>query len=137
LWEQRERFNKLGVSVLIITFESHQSASIYAQEGKMDWPIVIDENRYLYKRYKMHRASFWDLWGLPTWWAYGKQLFKGNLPSKPTGDIRQRGGNVLLDKNGTIRLHHVGTGPADRPTVESILNRVSESSNQKKQGEHS
>jgi hypothetical protein len=31
---------------------------------------------------------------------------------------------VLIDPGGTVHLHHIGTGPADRPTVEALLNRI-------------
>lgn len=115
--------------MLIITFESNFSAAGYSQETGITWPIVIDESRELYGRYRMHRAGFWDLWGPRTWQVYFKQLFKGNLPRKTTGDIHQRGGDVLIDPSGKIKLHHVGAGPADRPTVATILDIVSTSDN--------
>ena len=41
-------------------------------------------------------------------------------------DIMQRGGDVLIDPNGIVRMHHVGKGPADRPGVEMILKIVAE-----------
>jgi len=120
---------ELGVAVVILTFETNHAATIYSQDLEINWPVVIDEQRHLYKRYQMHRASFWDLWGPSTWLAYLKQFFKGNLPKNPTGDIHQRGGDVLIDENGIIRLHHVGTGPADRPSVDSIINKILEPQN--------
>ena len=122
---------KLGVAVVIVTFESRQLAAAYSQESAITWPVVIDERRYLYKNYQMFRASFWDLWGPPSIWAYVKQLLKGNLPKNPTGDINQRGGNVLIDESGKIKLHHVGTGPADRPSIQSLIDVVSGSQSHK------
>jgi len=53
-----------------------------------------------------------------------KEMLKGQKLRKPTGDIFQRGGDVLIDPTGIVRLHHVGKGPADRPTVETILHRI-------------
>lgn len=55
----------------------------------------------------MARASFWDLWGPATWNAYWQQLLKGNVP-----------------RRGEIKMLHLGAGPADRPTAESILDIV-------------
>ncbi len=107
--------------MLVVTFESREAASTYALEAGIAWPMIIDEQRYLYNRYKMYRAGFWDIWGPATWWAYVKQLLKGNLPQQSSGDIHQRGGDVLIDDKGVIQLHHVGKGPADRPSVASIL----------------
>ena len=129
MWGYKEHLDNLGISVLIVTFESRHFASAYRQETSITWPIVIDESRRLYKRYQMHKASFWDLWGPRTWWAYFKQLLKGKLPKKTTGDIHQRGGDVLIDQFGEIKLHHVGTGPADSPSVEAIINIINNSGN--------
>ena len=108
----------------MVTFESVQAAGAYETESDANWPIMIDERRYLYSHYQMERANFWDLWGPATWLAYARQLLKGNFPKKIMGDIHQRGGDVLIDGQGQIRLHHVGTGPADRPQVESIIDFV-------------
>ena len=124
MWEKREFLEELEVAVLIVTFESRNLAETYLQESSVAWPILLDERRHLYKGYQMDRANFWDLWGPHSFWAYLKQLLKGNVPKAPNGDISQRGGNVLIDKTGAIKLHHVGTGPADRPSVASIIDVV-------------
>ena len=49
---------------------------------------------------------------------------KGEKLRKSEGDVYQRGGDVLIDPNGMVSLHHVGVGPADRPAIETILNKV-------------
>jgi hypothetical protein len=64
------------------------------------------------------------VWGPRTWWAYLKAILHGDRPRKSEGDIYQRGGDVLVDPEGIVRLHHVGKGPADRPSVDEILARV-------------
>lgn len=75
----------------------------------------------------MLTASFWDVWGPKTWWAYLKEPANGTALKTSEGDISRRGGDVLIDPAGTVRLHHVGAGPADRPSVESLLKLVSAS----------
>lgn len=108
----------------MVTFQSSRMAILYSDDVPADWPILIDERRYLYNYFQMDRASFWDLWGPATWKAYWQQLLKGNFPRRITGDIHQQGGDVLIDRRGDIQMHHVGAGPADRPTVESIIDIV-------------
>lgn len=41
--------------------------------------------------------------------------------TEPWAQVGQRGGDVLIDPAGIVRVHHVGDGPADRPSVESLL----------------
>jgi len=124
LWENRKTLEKLGVSILLLTFESRELAERFKQKTETNWPILIDQQCHLYHWYNMYRADFWDIWGPMTWWAYVKELLRGNIPAFSSGDTNQRGGNVLIDGKGIVKLHHVGRGPTDRPSVESILQIV-------------
>ena len=110
-----------NIQVAVVTFEADYFARQYVQETRINWPLLIDNKRELYTEYGMLDASFWDIWGPKTWWAYCKEIFAGHMPRSSTGDISQRGGDVLIDPNGNVVLHHVGTGPSDRPSVESII----------------
>jgi len=107
-----------------VTFENDFFARQYVAETGLTWPLLIDAGRDVYRGYGMLAASFWDVWGPATWRAYLKALLQGQTLKKSAGDIFQRGGDVLIDPTGIVRLHHVGTGPADRPSVETILRHV-------------
>ncbi len=111
---------------MVVTFESDLISQRYVKETSLTWPLVIDETRELYRGYGMLLASFWDVWGPKTWWAYLKEIIKGERPQKTAADIMQRGGDVLIDPDGIVQLHHVGEGPADRPSVEMILQIIAE-----------
>jgi hypothetical protein len=107
--------------IAVVTFEATPFARAYVAETGLRWPILIDERRTLYDHYGMHRGRLSDIWGLRTWWAYAKEFARGRLPRASGGDALQLGGDVLIDPAGIVRLHHVGSGPADRPPVERIL----------------
>lgn len=108
----------------MVTFENDFFARAYAAETALPWRILVDDARALYGSYGMLRASFLDVWGPRTWWAYLKEIARGRKPGKSGGDICQRGGDVLIDPDGIVRLHHVGAGPADRPAVKTILAKI-------------
>ena len=122
--EHRDRFDQIGLQVVVVTFEDDFFARDYVAESGLDWPLLIDRERIAYRHYEMLQASFADLWGPRSWWAYLRELGKGGKLRPPTDDIHQRGGDVLIDPKGIVRLHHVGEGPADRPTVAAILARI-------------
>jgi len=124
LRDHEEDFRRRNVHVLVVTFEDDFFARGYAAEASLTWPLLVDDTRETYRKYGMLSASFWDIWGPKTWWAYLKGVLKGERLRKSEGDIYQRGGDVLIDPDGIVSLHHVGAGPADRPTVESLLLRV-------------
>jgi len=121
LQQQEDVFEQKNTKIVIVTFEASYLARVYAEETGHKWPILVDETRDAYQAYNMLSASFWDVWGPSTWWAYLKEFAKGNFLKKSDGDVEQRGGDVLIDPSGIVRLHHVGDGPADRPSVASIL----------------
>ena len=121
--------------VAVVTFEAGHFARQYIAETGLSWPVLVDEQRELYHAYGMLAASFWDIWGPKTWWAYLKAIFHGQKLQKSHGDISQRGGDVLIDPNGVVRLLHVGEGPADRPPVASILQQFDQL-HEKGRGKH-
>jgi len=99
---------------------------LYVQDTGLKWPLLIDEDRTLYRGYGMLHARWWELWGPATIWIYFKELLRGKRPVQSSGDVSQRGGDVLIDPAGIVRLHHIGRTPADRPPVKSILQIVRE-----------
>jgi len=112
------------VKIAVVTFENDFFARQYVADTGLSWPLLVDETRDTYRNYGMLAASFWDIWGLKSWQAYLRALLKGEKLRHSQGDIYQRGGDVLIDPAGIVRLHHVGEGPADRPAVEAILRRI-------------
>ena len=126
LRDHEEELRKQNVKIVVVTFEAKLLARIYIEETSLVWPIIIDETRELYRSYGMLFASFWDIWGPKTWLAYLKEIIKGHKIKKSEGDFMQRGGDVLIDPNGIVQMHHVGKGPADRPNVKMILQIINE-----------
>ena len=122
--EQEEKFNSHKVKIAVVTFENDFFARQYVAETGLSWPLLIDADRNVYRGYGMLAAAFWDVWGPATWRAYLQALLKGQALKKSTGDIFQRGGDVLIDPAGIVRLHHVGSGPADRPAIVTILRTI-------------
>ena len=118
------KFVRGNVKIAVVTFENDFFARSYAEETSLAWPLLVDETRETYRKYGMLSASFWDIWGPKTWWAYMKELIKGEKLRKSEGDISQRGGDVLIDPDGIVVLHHIGVGPSDRPAVKTILEKV-------------
>ena len=122
--DHEAELKKLNIRIVVVTFENDYFASLYVSETGLEWPFLIDEKREAYRHYDMLAASFLDLWGPSSWMAYTKELLKGGKLHKPTNDVHQRGGDVLIGPDGVVRLHHVGQGPADRPSVDELLERV-------------
>lgn len=124
LRQQNERLVRNNIAVLVVSFEQVENVLNYQGETGIPWPVVVDTSRELYAYYGFTKAGFWDLWGFSTWVAYCKELLKGNFPRRTKGDIDQLGGDVLIDPDGLVRVHHISKGPADRPQISDVLARA-------------
>ena len=119
-----EQVERLGLEIVVVTFEARERAEAYVGETGLRWPLLIDPRRVLYGAYGMGRGRRSAIWGPATWWAYLRLIGRGHRLRRPSGDIHQLGGDVLVDPAGRVALHHVGKGPADRPAVAALLDRV-------------
>lgn len=122
--DREEEFHRRNVRIVVVTFEADFLARSYAEDTSMKWPLLVDAARETYRAYGMLSASFLDVWNPKTFWAYLKELVKGTRIGTSKGDLYQQGGDVLIDPDGIVALHHVGAGPVDRPSVESLLRRI-------------
>jgi hypothetical protein len=124
LRRHEDEIERLALRVVVVTFEARQHAEAYVLETGLRWPLLIDVKRTLYSAYGMGRGRWTAIWGLASWWAYARLIARGRRPGRPTGDVHQLGGDVVVDPRGRVALHHVGTGPADRPTISTVLAAV-------------
>jgi len=124
LRERESKFEEWGLQVAVVTFAHDFLARAYVEDTGLTWPLLVDTDRQVYNSYGMLTASFWDIWGPSTWLVYGRELLKGRKLKKSEDDIYQRGGDVLIDPQGIVRLHHVGAGPADRPEAGRIFDII-------------
>ncbi len=124
MWQRADEIEALAIQVAVVTFEAGPLALAYVRQVQLNWPLLVDESRSLYTAYGMARGRWQDILGPASWWIYTKLLLRGRRLRSASGDVKQLGGDVLIDPSGIVRLHHVGSGPADRPSVDSLLQVV-------------
>ena len=108
----------------MVTFEAAHVAADYVLETGLPWSLLLDPTRSLYEAYGMGRGHWWRIWGPGTLWAYARLVARGERPRRPTGDVGQLGGDVLIDPGGKVVVLRVGEGPADRPAISALLEGV-------------
>lgn len=122
--QYRGDLSSWGTNVVVVSFEQQQIAAAYVEETNFPWPVLLDPDRVLYRAYSLERGGAWRVLGIDSWWTYIKLIIRGRRVKRPTDDIYQLGGNVLIGPDGTIRFYHASRNPADRPRVEDILNVI-------------
>lgn len=101
-------------------------AKAYAETTQLSWPMLLDADRTLYEAYGMARGTWWAIYNPLSIMKYLGLIFRGRRPGRPGKDWRQLGGNVLIDPQGIVRLHHISKTPHDRPTPDDIYRKVIE-----------
>ncbi|MCA9148092.1 MAG: redoxin domain-containing protein [Planctomycetales bacterium] len=113
--------SRRAVEVFVVTFETRARATAYVQDMGLTWPLLIDEQRLLFRSFGMEHGTHREILGWASWLVYFRLFWRGRKMQRPTGDVYQLGGDVLIDPTGVVQHIHVGRGPADRPTVDEIL----------------
>jgi hypothetical protein len=124
LRQHHHRFKSLNVDVKVITFDAPELANPYAKSQLSEWPLLVDGDRSLYRRYGFERGSWSAVYGFVSVFRYLLLIFSGQRPGKPGKDWRQLGGDVLVDPDGFVRVHYASKTPHDRPAVESLISEI-------------
>lgn len=124
LRHREEELNSVDLRVKVVAFDDDVMAATYVKATKLAWPLLLDSGRQLYQAYGFERGSWWKIFSPRVVWKYLLLIMRGSPPGKPGSDWRQMGGDVLIDPNGMVRLHHASTTPHDRPSVDAILEAI-------------
>lgn len=124
LRQHADRIHELDMQVAVVTFDDDFMARGYVEQTDLQWPMLLDREVAMYRAYSMDRADLWSIYGPASIWNYLKLISRGRKIEKPGTDLRQLGGDVLIDPAGIVRYHFVSTSPHDRPSPEDILQHV-------------
>lgn len=98
---------------------------------KFPFVFLLDPKRDVYKLYQMLRPEKGAIVNWRTILAYVRLRLAG-YPKYPHGsDVRQMGGDVIIDAQGIIRLIHHSRYPEDRPKVLEMMKILVETTGRK------
>lgn len=122
----REHLGQLGDSLpVVVTFTDDPARlTAYREHLGLDFPVVADVDRTLYRRLGVGRGSLRRVWSLGTLRMYGGLILRGRRLRRPTEDTRQLGADVVVDRDGRIAKLWIADGPDDRPDVREIVAAV-------------
>ena len=124
LLQEKKRFDDLGVRILIVTFDSQAMAEHYVREFELPWPMLLDPQKSIYRKFGLGPASWWSLVGPRPMWGYIKLMLGGQRPGKPGSDLKQLGGDFILDNAGVMHYSHLCDDPLDRPAISLLIDEA-------------
>lgn len=107
--------------VVAISFEGQDRLAQLARQLQLPFVVLSDPARETYRYYGLARGSWTQTFSPGTVWSYIKLLARGRRYHPRRSDLRQMGGDFIIDARGIVRFEHRGAAPHDRPTVEQLL----------------
>jgi hypothetical protein len=126
LRDQSGLLDQLDATVLVISFEELATLRRFGWFRDLPFTVLSDPSRRLYGAFGLQTRSLLRLFDRQTIMAYKRAFVHGHLPSLRHTDLRQLGGDVVLDRAGDVVFVHRSETPADRPPVEVLLRMLRE-----------
>ena len=117
-------FKELGAAVAAVSFEPPEQVRGFARVMGLPFPVLSDPDRAGYAAFGLTAGERGKVWSRQTAGAYLRGLAHGRLPHMPRGDTAQLGGDVILDAGGSVIYVYRSDTPADRPSVDDLLDAV-------------
>ncbi len=116
----------LSVDALAVTFTPAVRLKSFEQEMALPFPIVSDPDFAGYKTFELGRAGVLKFLRPDVIWRFLRMMFGGWKPRMPTAgdDVRQLGGDFLLDAQGRLRFAHPSSDPTDHPSNAMLLEQA-------------
>ncbi|MBI3968705.1 MAG: redoxin domain-containing protein [Chloroflexi bacterium] len=110
-----------NAAVIAVSFEPPEQIRAYRAVVPLPFAVYSDPQRRAYRAFGLTRPRARQLYTARTIWAYVAGFLRGHLPRRPQGDVRQLGGDFILDADGRLVYAYASRDPGDRPAVRALL----------------
>ena len=125
LCHHKGQLNELQTTALVIAFNESLFAHQWLAETGGCFQLLLDPGRQVYQAYGMEK-SLRRSWNLKTVFRYVELMRQGHRWQGIQGDSAQLGGDFIVDADGVVRLAYRSQDPTDRPSVEMLLETLSQ-----------
>ena len=116
-----EEIEAKQATVLAVSFETRDRLFQLSRQVRVPFPLLSDTERDSYRAYGLTRGGLRQIAGPGTIWRYVKLITKGEWYHFSRSDLRQLGGDFVLDQNGIVRFEHRSRTAHDRPPIDQLL----------------
>jgi peroxiredoxin len=119
----RDHLEALGDTLpVVVTFTDDPARqAAYGPHLGIDFPVLADPDRSLYRLFGAGRGSFKRVWSAGTLAMYARLTRRGRRLRMPSDDTRQLGADALIDRRGRLARLWLPEGPDARPPIAEIV----------------
>jgi hypothetical protein len=118
-----QRLRAAGVGVLVVTQAKPAVLATFLRRHPQPFPVVCDPDRDGYAVFGLECASWPSFFRPDVAWGYLWLILGGRKVRRPYPgeDVRQLGGDILLDRAGRVVFAYRSRTATDRPGVGELL----------------
>jgi peroxiredoxin len=121
----KSEFDRRGVAIVVVSFAAPERLLPYQKHHQWPFVMLADPKRIAYQAFALQRLSLLRVFSPSTLRLYFRLLREGKkLQNYGQDDYYQAGGDFLVDRDGSILFAHRSQDPADRPSVETLLEAI-------------
>jgi hypothetical protein len=118
----RDHLDQFGdATVAVVTFAAPERLAAYRAHLHMPFPVLADPDRTLYQLVGAERGTRRQVWNPSTLRMYARLVRAGRRFQRPTEDIRQLGADIVVGRDGRIRLLALPASPDARPPISELV----------------
>ena len=119
-----QEFSGLGSEVVAITFVATERLRGYLESSRWPFRVLADPELTAYRAFGLERAAWSQLFRPRVIARYLQLMIRGRVPHIAREDVRQLGGDFVLDREGRVVYAFRSEDPADRPDVDTLIEAV-------------
>lgn len=122
--DRLSEFEAAGARIVAISFVKPVRLQQYLANRPWGFRVLADPDRVAYRAFGLSSATWIQMLRPRVLASYFRLLLKGRRPSSPQEDVHQLGGDFVLDRSGRVVYEYRSRDPADRPSVDELLDAV-------------
>ena len=125
----RDQLDRFGDAVVAaVTFGDAEQAAAHRSYLDLPFDVLADPARDVYRQFDLQRGTRRQVWNPGTLRMYAGLLRRGRRWRRaPAQDVRQLGGDFVIDPDGHLAAGFRPSSPDRRPSVETLIAAVAAS----------
>jgi AhpC/TSA antioxidant enzyme len=109
-----------GIDVVAVGFSTDERLAFIGEQFELTFPLLSDPDRRWYRAFAIGRGGWATVFAPRILWGYARLIFRGYRLRRPTDDLRQLGGDILL-RGDEVVARWIGTESERRPSVDEVM----------------
>ena len=109
-----------GIDVVAVGFSLPERLAFIRREFELSFPLLSDRDRRWYQAFEIGPGGWTSVFAPRILMSYVRLMRRGYRLRRPTDDLRQLGGDILLRSDKVI-AQWTGTESERRPSVDEVV----------------